>query len=337
MAKKVLTPEQAEIKALKKAKSSDNWTKFWAIVLALVLTIGVVFLGQSAAKDAIAAAVNGTNTGSTDAGSTDTGSTDTGSTDTGSTDTGSTDTGSTGNAGSTGSTGSTDAGASISKADAAKAFNDATAKAAKGNYTMERVCQYQPGKGIVVKMLGGDATSALNAVITAVDPNASVDTVVGGFLGIGTREIKVTNGVGQRHNGDGTYADLNNEEKDYVLKAMALTEADIASASKEGNTYTITLNKTADPQKDGKNAMHHATNDFITESQVKSAIGGLTTAITVESAKVNYYDIKLVATIENGTLKSLTMNYKADAVMKLKIALTIDGTGSMDVKTTYKF
>ncbi len=335
MAKKVLTPEQAEIKALKKAKKSENWTKFWAIVLALVLTIGVVFLGQSAGKDAVAAAVNGTNTGTSNSGSSDdTGSTDTGSTDTGSTNVGTNDTGSTdaGNAGNAGN-----AGASISKADAAKAFNDATAKAAKGNYTMERVCGYQPGKGIKVTMLGGDATSVLNGVITAVDENASLDSVVGGFLGVGTREIKVTNGVGQRHNGDGTYADLNNEEKDYVLKAMALTEADIASATKDGNTYTITLAKIADPQKDGKNAMHHATNDFITESQVKTAIGSLTTAITVESANVSYYDIKFVATIENGTLKNLTMNYKADAAMKLKVAMTIDGSGSMEVKTTYKF
>ena len=333
MAKKVLTPEQAEIKALKKAKKSENWTKFWAILLALVLTVGVVFLGQSAAKDAVAAAVNGTNTEAGDAGSS---SGDAGSSS-GDASTPSGDASApSGNAGSS-DAGASNAGSSISKADAAKAINEATAKAAKGNYTMQRVCQYQPGKGIKVTMLGGDATSALNTVITAVDPNASVDTVVGGFLGIGTREIKVTNGVGQRHNGDGTYADLNNEEKDYVLKAMALTEADIATASKDGNTYTITLNKTADPQKDNGNAMHHATNDFITESQVKSAIGGLTTAITVESAKVNYYDIKFVATIENGTLKSLTMNYKADAVMKLKIALTIDGTGSMDVKTTYTF
>lgn len=334
MAKKVLTPEQAEIKALKKAKKSENWTKFWAIALALVLTIGVVFLGQSAGKDAVAAAVNSSNTGTSNSGSSDdTGSTDTGSTDTGSTDVGTNDAG---NAGST-DAGTSNAGASISKADAAKAFNDATAKAAKGNYTMERVCGYQPGKGIKVTMLGGDATKVLNGVITAVDENASLDSVVGGFLGVGTREIKVTNGVGKRHNGDGTYADLNNEEKDYVLKAMALTEADIASASKDGNTYTITLAKIADPQKDGKNAMHHATNDFITESQVKTAIGGITDAITVESAKVNYYDIKFVATIENGTLKNLTMNYKADAVMKLKVAMTIDGTGSMEVKTTYKF
>ncbi len=335
MAKKVLTPEQAEIKALKKAKKSENWTKFWAILLALVLTIGVVFLGQSAAKDAVAAAVNGTNTESSDSDSTDSGSTDSGSTDAGTGNSGSTDAG-TSNSGST-DAGTSNAGTSISKADAAKAFNDATAKAAKGNYTMERVCGYQPGKGIKVTMLGGDATSVLNGVITAVDENASLDSVVGGFLGVGTREIKVTNGVGKRHNGDGTYADLNNEEKDYVLKAMTLTEADIATATKDGNTYTITLAKIADPQKDGKNAMHHATNDFITESQVKTAIGGLTTAITVESANVTYYNIKFVATIENGTLKSLTMNYQADAVMKLKVAMTIDGSGSMDVKTTYTF
>ena len=333
MAKKVLTPEQAEIKALKKAKKSENWTKFWAILLALVLTVGVVFLGQSAAKDAVAAAVNGTGTESGDT-STDSGDTSTPSGDA-STPSGDASTPS-GDAGSS-DAGASNAGSSISKADAAKAFNEATAKAAKGNYTMQRVCGYQPGKGIKVTMLGGDATSVLNGVITAVDANASLDSVVGGFLGIGTKEIKVTNGVGQRHNGDGTYADLNNEEKDYVLKAMALTEADIATASKDGNTYTITLNKTADPQKDNGNAMHHATNDFITESQVKSAIGALTTAITVESAKVNYYDIKFVATIENGTLKALTMTYKADAALKLKVAMTIDGSGSMDVKTTYTF
>lgn len=333
MAKKVLTPEQAEIKALKKAKKSENWTKFWAIALALVLTIGVVFLGQSAGKDAVAAAVNGTNAGTSNSGSSDdTGSTDAGSTDTGSTDAGTNDAG-TNDAGNAGG----NAGTAVSKAEVAKAFNDATAKAAKGSYEMERVCGYQPGKGIKVTMLGGDATSVLNGVITAVDENATLDSVVGGFLGVGTKKIKVTNGVGQRYGSDGTMADLNNEEKDYILKAMTLTEADLATATKDGNTYTFTLAKIADPQKDGKNAMHHATNDFITESQVKTAIGSITDAITVESAKVNYYDIKFVATIENGTLKNLTMNYKADAVMKLKVAMTIDGTGSMEVKTTYTF
>ena len=99
MAKKVLTPEQAEIKALKKAKKSENWTKFWAILLALVLTIGVVFLGQSAGKDAVAAAVNGSNTQTGDSGSTDSDSTDSGSVNSGSTDAGANDAGNAGNAG----------------------------------------------------------------------------------------------------------------------------------------------------------------------------------------------------------------------------------------------
>ena len=35
MAKKVLTPEQAEIKAMKKKKRGENWTKFFAILLAV--------------------------------------------------------------------------------------------------------------------------------------------------------------------------------------------------------------------------------------------------------------------------------------------------------------
>lgn len=219
----------------------------------------------------------------------------------------------------------------------AEAMNAATAKAAKGNYEMERVCKYQEGKGIKVTMLGGDATSVLNGVITGVDKNASLDSVVGGFLGVGTKKIKVTNGVGQRYGSDGTMAELTNEEKDYMLKAMNLSAGDISNAKIEGNVYTFALAKIADPQKDGNNAMHKATNDFITEEQVKTAIGSLTSAITVESANVSYNSILFVATIEDGNLKNLKMSYKADAKMKLKVGMAIDGSGSMVVNTTYTF
>ncbi len=219
----------------------------------------------------------------------------------------------------------------------AEAMNAATAKAAKGSYEMERVCNYQEGKGIKVTMFGGDATSVLNTAITAVDKNASLDSVVGGFLGIGTKKIKVTNGVGQRYGSDGTMADLTNEEKDYMLKAMNLSASDISNAKIEGNVYTFALAKIKDPQKDGNNAMHKATNDFITETQVQTAIGSLTDAIKVESANVSYNSILFVATIENGNLKNLKMSYKADAVMKLKVGVAIDGSGSMEVNTTYTF
>lgn len=333
MAKKVLTPEEFQAKLEKKTAKRNLFFGTFTKALAFFLAIAIAW---SLAAIAFAPTLNtgvvaGNNT--TQQGST---TTPGGTTTPGSTTTpGGTDTPDTPNTPNTPSGTDTPSG-DVNKT-VADAVNAATAKAAKGSYEMERVCKYQEGKGINVKMLGGDATSVLNGVITAVDENASLDTVVGGFLGVGTKKIKVTNGAGKRYGSDGTMADLTAEEKDYLLKATNLSASDLASASVNGNVYTFTLANIADPQKDNKNPMHKATNDFITETQVKTAIGGITDAITVESAKVNYYSISFKATIENGNLKQLDMSYKADAVMKLKVALAIDGTGSMEVNTTYKF
>ncbi len=357
MAKKVLTPEEVQTKMEKKSAKRKlffgTFTKalafFLAIAMAYSLAViaftpatapaasGSVQSGQQSGgdvqsgDDGFGDAFGDSSTPSGDSGSS-TPSGDSGSASTPSGDSGSASTPS-------GDSGSNNAGMSTDeqKKLVADAMNKATAKAAKGNYEMERVCKYQSGKGIKVTMLGGDATSVLNGVITAVDKNASLDSVVGGFLGVGEKKIKVTNGVGQRYGSDGTMADLSNEEKDYILKAMNLSASDIDKVKIDGNVYTFSLANIKDPQKDNGNSMHKATNDFITESQVKTAIGGITTAITVQSANVSYYNILFVATIENGNLKNLTMSYKADAVMKLKVAMTIDGSGSMEVNTTYKF
>ena len=46
MANKTLTPEQAEIKALKKARKSMNFSSFIAVLLAVVLTAGVVVIAD---------------------------------------------------------------------------------------------------------------------------------------------------------------------------------------------------------------------------------------------------------------------------------------------------
>ena len=51
-----LTPEQAEVKAMKKANSSQNFIKFVAILLALALTFGVVMVGKTTADKALAEA-----------------------------------------------------------------------------------------------------------------------------------------------------------------------------------------------------------------------------------------------------------------------------------------
>ena len=47
MSKKVLTPEQAEIKAIKKAHSSDRWVSIIALVLAVAITFAIVSIGKS--------------------------------------------------------------------------------------------------------------------------------------------------------------------------------------------------------------------------------------------------------------------------------------------------
>lgn len=333
MAKKVLTPEEVKAKldkkAAKRALFFGTFTKALAFFLAIAIAWSLAAIAFTPALNTGVVAGNNTTTqGST--------TTPGGTTTPGSTTTpGGTDTPDTPNTPNTPSGTDTPSG-DVNKT-VADAVNAATAKAAKGSYEMERVCKYQEGKGIKVTMFGGDATSVLNGVITGVDENASLDSVVGGFLGIGTKKIKVTNGAGKRYGSDGTMADLTAEEKDYLLKATNLSASDLASASVNGNVYTFTLANIADPQKDNKNPMHKATNDFITETQVKTAIGSITDAITVESAKVNYYSISFKATIENGNLKQLDMSYKADAVMKLKVAVAIDGSGSMEVNTTYKF
>ncbi len=60
MAKKVLTPEQAEIKKIKKARKSLNFSSFLAVLLAVVLTAGVVVIADNTTKDL--AKVENTNT-----------------------------------------------------------------------------------------------------------------------------------------------------------------------------------------------------------------------------------------------------------------------------------
>lgn len=47
MSKKVLTVEQAEIKAMKKARSSDRWISFFAFILAVAVAVAAVSIGKS--------------------------------------------------------------------------------------------------------------------------------------------------------------------------------------------------------------------------------------------------------------------------------------------------
>lgn len=335
MAKKPLTPEQAEIKAMKKAKKSENWTKFWAVLLAAVLTIAVVNMGKTAAEDAIAeqtgsAQTSDTSTDSTaeddpwadssdSSVSTDSSSTSTDSSST-STDSSSTSTDS--------SSSSSSAATSATAADAVKAINDATAKAAKASYTWTRSGEFTKDVAIDPSFL----TSAVDGIIKAVDENSSLNSVVGGFLGIngGTKTADVTNGKAPEEGMD---------EK-YLLIATTLTESHVKKFQVSGNTYKVQLNDSNTPTGNGATAIEHATNDYITLSEVNTSIASVTDAISVkeDGSSSNYTSIMVTAVIENGNLVSYQLDYNFSAVLNLSIGASGSGAAKVSAKyTNFKY
>ena len=321
-----LSPEQAEIKAMKKEKSSNNFTKFIAIVLALALAAGTFVLGQSAAKKAVEEAgqnvvVNGGDTNAP-SGNDDVPAGDN-VTDAPSDDATDAPAGDDNTADAPAGVANAPAGdkdAAFSKANAHEKLNKWTAAASKGNYKFARVCAYTPDGAIDV----GNATGTLNKIIQGIDENASLDTVVGGFLGIGNRDGEVKGGkIPEGMN------------KQYALKAMTLTAADIKSATANGNKYVVKLGNFANPQKDGKNAMSRATNDFFTHQEVVDGITSLTTLIKVNSTDVQYTDVTITAVVDGDNLKTLEISYGFSAKMQLKAVVTINGQGKATNKITY--
>ena len=324
-----LTPEQAEIKALKKNRRAEGFLRFLACVLALAITIGVVAVGKSVSNksakteaptetqdaNADADAAFDALLGDDDASAGNGGSTGGDSTGDNSSTGGDSTGGDTSNSG--GSTG-----AAVSKADAVKLLNDVTAAASKGNYTWKRNCAYTPDGKIDV----GNATDTLNKIIKGVDKNASLDSVVGNFIGIGDLGTDVKGGK---------LPEEGMSEK-HLLKAMTLTEGDVVKFANKGTTYLYQLSQCKDPQKDGKNALHRATNDFITHGEVaqgiKDAIGD---KIQLTNSEVIYDSILIKATIDGGKLKSLELSYVFSAKLNLKAGISITGTGKAKTVDTY--
>ena len=322
-----LTPEQAEVKAMKKANSSQNFIKFVAILLAFVLTFGVVSLGKSTAEKALAEAGNNVVVnGDAPSGDVNVPSDDTAdvpaddTTDAPADDTADVPADDTADAPADDTSDAPADAAAFSKDNAHEMFNKWTAAAAKKSYKWARVCAYTPDGKIDV----GNATGTLNKIIQGIDENSSLDSVVGGFLGIGNNNGEVKNGK--------IPEDM---KADYALKAMALTAADVKEASANGNKYVVKLGNFANPQKDGKNAMNRATNDFFIHQEVVDGIAGFTTAIKVNSTDIQYTDVTLTATVDGDNLKTLEITYGFSAKMALKAIVTINGSGKATNKMTY--
>lgn len=333
MAKKVLTPEQAEIKAMKKAKKSENWTKFWAILLAAVLTIAVVSMGQTAAEDAIAEATagqaadgTGTNNDGSSAATEDPWNDGSIGTDAG-TSTPAGDTGTSapaGDAGSSASSGGSSV-AAATAADAVKAINDATAKAAKASYTWTRDASFTKDVTIDPAML----TGAVNSIIQAVDENASLNSVVGGFLGIPSdgkaKTAQVTNGK----------VPAEGMAEKYLLIATTLKEAHVEKFQVNGTTYKVQLKNSTTPTGNKATAIENASNDYITVAEVNENIASFTTAISVKDTSVaEYTAIMVTAVIENGNLVSFQLDYNLAATLDLSIGAKGAGAAKISAKYT---
>ena len=211
--------------------------------------------------------------------------------------------------------------AALTKADVIKLFNAETAKAAKGSYKITR------GGKFVKAIDVGSATSALNKIIHSVDENASLDSVVGGFIGVKSQPMTGTVKAGKVDGIDAKYA----------IKAMNLTEADVTSFKVDGNKYTITIKDCKNPN--ASSAMAHATNDYITFPEVNQSIAnevGSAVKVVENESSANYKKITFVATIVDGKMTALEYSYTFDATLSLKLTL-IPATGTGEAAITGKY
>lgn len=350
MAKKVLTPEQQEIKAMKKAKKSQNWTKFWAIVLALALTLCVAFVGKSFGEKNVpetgAATDAGSNAGSSDSNNQGSSSGDSyvdpGSSDSGdpatpdnpadpadpATPAGPSDSGDKGDAP------VADTGAK-SEAEVAALINKVTGEAVaqKVGYDWKRDCTV---KDIDV----GRLTSGLNKLIPTIskNPDDNLNTVVGGFLGNGSKSETVSKGqtlaTMEKTKDDGSKETVYHGSS-YTLKATQLKAEDIKNLKISGNTYSFDIPDCSNPARNGNTGLSRFTNDIVVREEVESELAGFTDQVTVPALTANYKNIKASVTIKDGKLVELKYSFYADAQLDVKMLITVKGTGNLTTSATY--
>ena len=197
-------------------------------------------------------------------------------------------------------------------------YNAESAKAAKGSYKYNRTCNY------VNPINVGNMTNALNRVIKMVDKNSDLNSVVGGFLGIGNKS--------------GNFP-KDDPDDDYEIKGAKLTEADLQNFKYDAatGTYSFTLANAANPKKTNDTPISRFMNDFITHEEVdegiKDAAGNL---IKLKETNVKYTNIKATVKVVNGKIAEITYQYDFAATLSLSIVGgEVNGSGS--AKTTGKF
>ena len=317
-----LTPEE---KAAKKLRHSNGWVRFWAIVVALALTAGIYGLAsKTAGKESAATGTTAASGSSTGSSSSSSGSSSGSSSS--SSSGASASSSSSGASASAGDTSGAAAAASsgVDAAAAAEAINAATAKAVAAGYHWTRTAEYTEPVDV------GNATSALNKIIQGIDSESDLNSVVGGFIGIGDKEMDIAKG--------GNAAEqIEYHGENYALQATSLQASDLKNLKVDGNTYTFEVENASSPQTDKSTAMSRLTNDILTQDQVSTEIKNFVSAANVNSAAIEYSNIKATVVIEDGTLKEFKYSYDGKVTeLNIKIAIvSVNGKGAMHVDGAY--
>ena len=317
-----LTPEE---KAAKKLRHSNGWVRFWAIVVALALTAGIYGLASVTAGKETAATGTTTASGSSTGSSSSSSGSSSGSSSSSSSGA-SASSSSSGASASAGDNSGAAAAAStgVDAAAAAEAINAATAKAVAAGYHWTRTAEYTEPVDV------GNATGALNKIIQGIDSEADLNSVVGGFIGIGDKEMDIAKG--------GNAAEqIEYHGENYALQATSLQASDLKNLKVDGNTYTFEVENASSPQTDKSTAMSRLTNDILTQDQVSTEIKNFVSVANVNSAAIEYSNIKATVVIEDGTLKEFKYSYDGKVTeLNIKIAIvSVNGKGAMHVEGAY--
>lgn len=217
-------------------------------------------------------------------------------------------------------------------------INNATKAAASGEYALKRNCAITQAIDV------GSATSILNGIIQGVDKNASLDSVVGGFIGEGEIIASVKGGkyISGTNKGKDISVDYFNKDKtNYLLKGMELKVEDIQTYNEADNkdgSFKLQIKDAQSPQRSGGTPMEHATNDFLTMNEVQTSINGAVGEGVVsiqDSSTVDYTEIWISGTIVDGKITNLKITYKFAVKLDLKVGLKVTGTGAAETVLEY--
>ena len=210
----------------------------------------------------------------------------------------------------------------LTVSDVINSINEATERASVSSYKWSR-------NGYYTEEFDIDSKDMLNSLITSIDANASVDSVFGSFLGVGEKQAGVN------------YGELPAEgmnSADYLLKGTNLKADDVSQFRVNGNVYMLLLEDCTNPQKDEMNSLHHATNDFITIDGINESVGEINGTLAFkDTSTLDYDDILVTATIEDGYLTELEISYLIKATLVLNLMDTMTTTGVGTVKTDIKY